>query len=102
MVKTRKHRTSTFHTKPCCEATMHGLNEWYKSEFEKLGWMILAKSRGMTDKIAMYKTTLNHLLSSLEHKLGHLKDSDKKQDIHIMIHNVKILINHVNKDFYTV
>ena len=99
MAKTRKHRPSTFHTKTCCEATMHGLNEWYKNEFEKLGWMILAHSRGQMDKIAMYKTTLKHLKDSLEHKLTHLKDSDKKQDVHIMIHNVNILIDHVNKDF---
>ena len=96
--RTRKNRTPKLH-KTCCEVTMHKLNEWYTAEFEKLGWMVLAQSRGMIDKISMYKTSLNHLKKSLEHKLTHLKDTDKKQDVHIMLHNVKILIDHVNKDF---
>jgi hypothetical protein len=35
---------------------MSGLNQWYTEMFEKLGWMVLAKSwRGMNDKIFLIK-----------------------------------------------
>ena len=49
----RKNNRMTMHP-GCCEATFHGLNKWYEMEFEKLGWMVLAKSRGHTDKITAY------------------------------------------------
>lgn len=103
--KTRKSRSSKkeeIHTYDktgfCCEATFHSLHQWYVAEFEKLGWMILAKNRHMEDKITTYLNSLNRLHEALTHKLGHLRDSDKREDIMIMIANVDILIKHANKD----
>jgi hypothetical protein len=95
--KTRKNRCLKV-DKTSCEVT-DKLYEWYSAEFENLGWMILAQSKGMVDKITNYKSSLQHLKTSLEHKLKHLKDTDRKHDVNIMLHNVKILIDHVNKDF---
>ena len=84
----------------CCEATYYGLQEWYKMKFEKLGWMILAKERGMEDKVMEYKNSLNRLEKSIEHKLKyHTKDVDRKDDLKIMLENVAILKEHVEKDF---
>ena len=104
MAKTRRIRSSRgktmkYHDRTCCEATMHGLHEWYDDKFEKLGYMILAKARGHDDKIMCYKTSLNRLLQAIEHKLTHIQERDRKEDLQIMLHNVKILIEHVNKDF---
>ena len=103
MVKTRrtslgkKTHTMRMH-KDCCEVTFHGLNEWYVAEFEKLGWMILAKHRGYNDKIMTYLTSLKRLQQGLEHKLTHLKEKDRKEDVQIMLANLEILINHAEKD----
>lgn len=83
----------------CCEMTFHALNCWYKSEFEKLGWMVLADNRGFDDKIESYKMNLHRLRESLEMKIKDVKDYDKKHDLELMHHNVKILIKHVEKDF---
>ena len=88
-----------YHEGICCEVTFCGLNKWYKEEFEKIGWMILANSKGMKDKVNLYKTSLNNLKEALEHKLTHTSDPDKIQDIHIMLYNVNILIDHAKKDF---
>ena len=79
---------------------MHGLNHWYKEEFEKLGWIVLAHNRGMMDKVIMYKSTIKRLEEALEHKLTHLHEKDRRDDVNIMLHNVKILKEHVDKDFH--
>ena len=84
----------------CCEATHNGLQEWYKMKFEKLGWMILAKENGINEKIFEYKNSLNRLEKAIEHKLKyHTKDIDRKDDLKIMLHDVVVLKQHVEKDF---
>jgi hypothetical protein len=80
-------------------ATFHGLGEWYKVKFEKLGWMILAKEHGMYDKVSEYQNSLKRLKRELERKIKSVRDKDKKDDLGIMHHNVEILIEHVAKDF---
>ena len=81
------------------QATFRSLEHWYKEEFEKMGWMILAHNYGMTEKIKNYKHSLDHLKTHLEMKLEDLEDPDKKKDVKIMWDNLMILIKHVNKDF---
>ena len=58
---TRKTHNSTKRAEKCCKATFHAINHWYKEEFEKLGWMVLANHRGMDDKIMHYKKSLDRL-----------------------------------------
>lgn len=80
-------------------ATMNGLNHWYHEMFEKLGWMVLVKSKGgMNDKIISYKKSLKRLEEKLECKIHHITGSDKKEDLMIMLGNIKILIHHAMKD----
>jgi len=83
----------------CCEMTFCALSSWYRTEFEKLGWMILAHNKGMNEKVQCYQMSLKTLLESIELKIKDVKDSDKKHDLELMHHNLKILINHVQKDF---
>ena len=98
--KMNKSRKSGMCQGFCCEATHHGLQEWYKMKFEKLGWMILAKERGMDDKVMEYKNAVNRLEKAIEHKLKyHTKDIDRKDDLKIMLDNVAVLKQHVEKDF---
>jgi len=82
----------------CCDATFHGLGHWYKHLFEELGWMILAKSRGMTDKIAVYLNSITRCKMAIEQKIHKTRDSDKKEDLKIMHHNIVILMEHAQKD----
>lgn len=83
----------------CCEMTFVALNKWYEMEFQKLGWMILAKDKGMNEKIDNYKMCLEHLHQSLKNKIKDVNDIDKKHDLKLMCHNIVLLIKHVNKDF---
>lgn len=82
----------------CSYATFHGLHGWFKHLFEELGWMILAKSYGMTDKIMVYKHSLKRFKCAVEKKLHIIKDTDKKEDLRIMHHNITVLISHAEKD----
>jgi len=66
--------------------------------FEELGWMILAKNRGMMDKTSTYKNTIQRLKESILKKHASVRDKDKKDDLKIMLDNVDILIEHANKD----
>jgi len=83
----------------CCDVTFNGLHEWHKNMFEHLGWMVLAKSHGMTDKIAVYKTSLIRLKHSLEEKIKSTREKDRKDDLYVLHMNVSTLIEHAEKDF---
>jgi hypothetical protein len=83
----------------CCEATYKGLQKWYKSVFEKLGWMVLAKDQGMTDTVSAYVNSVYRIHMALEQKIPKTEDPDKIEDLQIMLSNVKILLAHVQKDF---
>jgi hypothetical protein len=83
----------------CCDATFHGIHHWFKAMFEELGWMILAKERGMMDKVMTYKNSVNRLRMAIEKKLKNTRDVDRKDDLKIMHENVCILCDHVEKDF---
>jgi len=84
----------------CCDATYQGIHNWYKVMFEKLGWMILAKEHGMTDRILSYRLSLERLKTSIEHKHKHMRDKDRKEDLGILLKNVHVLMEHVEKDFH--
>jgi hypothetical protein len=82
------------------QATMYGLHVWYKSMFEKLGWMVLAHSKGyMKDKVNTYIHSVIHLKNKIECKMNNIHDLDNKEDLKIMYANVCILLNHIKKDF---
>jgi hypothetical protein len=81
------------------DVTYYGLHKWYNSLFEKVGWMIIASSRGYTEKIKNYKMSLECLRAQLEKKHKKMMDKDKKEDVRIMLINVELLMAHVNKDF---
>ena len=81
------------------DVTFDGIEMWYKSKFEKLGWMLLAKRDGYTDKVMSYKNSLLRLRDAIDKKIRKIHDTDKKADLLIIKNNVDFLIEHVDKDF---
>ena len=77
--------------------TFHGLHHWTKHTFEHLGWMVLAQERGHNDKIMCYKNSLKRLRESLENELKVMEDNDRRRDLEVLLENVEILQNFVNK-----
>ena len=97
MGKTRKYKMNK--NNDCPEVIYTGIYKWYQDMFEKLGWMVLAKEKGMMYKIDFYKTGLQKLKCTIVKKHASMNDTDKKKDLEIMLTNVNILIKHANKDF---
>jgi hypothetical protein len=97
--KNKRVRSNKHFPGECCKVTMAGLQHWYVEMFEKLGWMILAKSKGMTDKINTYRNSLYRLKMALEQKMTSVNNTDSKNDVVIMLDHVNVLIRHVEKDF---
>lgn len=81
------------------DVTFHGIELWYKHKFEHLGWMLLAKRDGYSDKVMAYKNSTLRLRNAIEVKIKKIHDKDKKADLVIMKNNVEHLIQHINKDF---
>jgi len=77
--------------------TMRNAEDLYKNEFEKLGWMILAKHEKKLAKITQYKINLDGLIKTLEKLESSYEDVDRKKDIHIMLENTKVLKDFVDK-----
>lgn len=96
--KTSKSETGS-NSNTCLKSTFHGIHKWYFKMFGELGWIVLAKKRGMNDKVMEYKNSLQRLKCSTEIAIKEIKDSDKKRDLNIMLDNVKVLIEHTNIDF---
>jgi hypothetical protein len=83
----------------CCKTTYKGIVQWYKSVFEQLGWMILAKHHGMTDKVTTYVNSIYRIHIAIHQKIKSTFDKDRIQDLEIMGDNIKVLLAHVQKDF---
>ena len=81
------------------KVSYHGLHEWYKAMFEKLGWMVLAERDGRKHKIMQYKEGVQHLREAIAEKIEETTDLDKKNDLKILHYNVECLITHISKYF---
>ncbi len=81
------------------KSTFHGLHNWHNHLFTHLGWMVLAKERGYSDKIMTYKSSIHRIKTELEKKIHDLTDSDRKEDLRILYHNICVLEKHANMDF---
>jgi len=102
---TRKHSTRKSHTSKSLQIAMdpkartfQGLNHWHVHLFKNFGWMVLEKTRGNHIKIESYKDSTNRLLQSLEFRLKDIHEKDRKEDLLIMINNVKILKKFMDKE----
>jgi hypothetical protein len=85
--------------KSCKNKSTYGLHQWFKSEFEKLGWMVLANELNMHEKIHDYMHSVQRLHDHLECKVHETKDPDRRDNLIIMMNQVKILLKHCKRDF---
>lgn len=85
----------------CPEVTMNELNDWYKDVFQQLGWIVLASSSGMTDKVMAYVASIERLECAITKKTGYYDTGNERRDLDILLQNVKMLKDFVNETFTT-
>ena len=71
------------------DVTHHGLEQWFKRMFEKLGWMVLAANKEGThyaEKVKQYKEEVNHFLKKVDAKLDEkcTQEKDRRDDLTIL------------------
>ena len=75
--------------------TTEGLHKWTHKVVEKLGWMVMAKSRNDTSMLTEYKKCIKRLCSALEEKIETIHDPDTREDLLILKTKVEILMQFV-------
>lgn len=78
------------------KATIKGLEYWYISIFQKLGWMILAKYYNKTKPIEYYKYNIEEFKKHIKMKIKSVQEKDRLEDLKILEKNISILSNFVN------
>jgi hypothetical protein len=64
--------------------TFCALEHWFKSMFEKLGWMILATHDQNIEKVNLYLKSINHLIESIDEKIKTTEEKDRINDLKIL------------------
>jgi len=80
-------------------STFGGLQIWFKSLFEELGWMVLAKHMGYKDKVEVYKNNIRRFQRALRNAEEELEEPDHLRDLQILKERIQILEKHVHHDF---
>jgi hypothetical protein len=93
----KQSKTVKSHDYKCCDATFDGIHGWYKAMFEKLGWMILSKSKGMGEKTAHYTHSIERLRTAIIQKKENTHDIDKINDLDLWLIDVEVLLAHAKK-----
>ena len=92
-------KNSMMRSLPENAATFHGLHHWHKEIFEKLGWMVLAKAKGMDYKISVYKKSIDHLIKSIKHVSAEYEEADRKHDLNVLLMQAECLKSTVAEMF---
>jgi hypothetical protein len=79
------------------EATNCGIGKWVMFMYEKLGWMCLAKKHGHELKVRSYLDSIQNLKSSIELKIKHVHEADRKDDLKIHLEDACTLQAAANK-----
>ena len=81
------------------DITYNGLHHWSKSLFEKLGYMVLAHCHKHDEDTKCYIKNIKSLEKAIKEKIETIHCEDKKNDLIILQRNVKLLLEHSEKDF---
>lgn len=84
------------HHKYSAEVTMMGLYSWYKSLFERSGWMILAMEKAHWDSLKNFCSEIDHLIDAIQERKKTIKEQDRMDDLNILQKNLRTLHRHIS------
>ena len=77
--------------------TQAGIDKWHDVMFEKLGWMVLAKGKGLDYKIVAYKKSLDRLITMINKVSSEYESHNRKHDLNVTLLNIKYLKSYVDE-----
>jgi hypothetical protein len=97
MVKRQTRKAQKLSKLPPLMGTQSGLDKWHDAMFEKLGWMVLAKEKGLDYKVDAYKKSLERLILMTKHVSSEYESHNRKHDLNVTLLNVMCLKSFVDK-----
>ena len=102
MRSTRSQRRSKRSTRkeiriPELAGTMFGVNRWFRTMYEKLGWIVIAKAKGLNHKVVEYKRNLARLVRMIEQLMSEYMNVNRIHDLRVLHMEAKALLAYVNK-----
>jgi len=80
-MQTRKQKRYPLHTANSDSMTIH---RWWIRMVEQLGFIVLAKGKGHTLKVAAYKKSFQNLIKTIEAVRKEYTEPDRKRDLDII------------------
>ena len=96
----RNHKNSTKKHIPkeqCKHNSRQGLQMWFQHSNTHFGWAVLAKAKGIMDKVKSYKTSLHRLDCALDYAINTTHDPDSRHDLEVLKMDLAPLISAANK-----
>ena len=81
------------------DVTIRGIHHWSRCLFNSFGCIILAHHRKHDSRVVAYHDSVKDLLKTIEYRLEHVHDADKKEDLQIIHEHVKMLKFYTDKLF---
>lgn len=76
---------------------MNQITHWFNTMNDRLGWVVIAKAKGLGYKVTAYKRSLKRLIKTIEHVNAEYKDHNRKHDLGIILMETKALLQYVNR-----
>ena len=97
MVKRQTRKAQKLPKLPSLMGTQSGIDKWHDVMFDKLGWMVLAKEKGLDYKVEAYKKSLVRLVAMIKHVSSEYESHNRKHDLNVTLLNVMCLKSFVEK-----
>jgi len=76
---------------PLYASTMNQMTYWFRTMNDRLGWVVIAKAKGLDYKVTAYKRSLKRLIQTIEHVMAEYKSHNRKHDLGVLLIQMKAL-----------
>lgn len=70
---------------------MAQLTYWFNAMNDRLGWVVIAKAKGLDYKVTAYKRSLKRLIQTIEHVMAEYRSHNRKHDLGVLLIQTKAL-----------
>ena len=94
MTKTRKNKRTPL---TLANSTGDNVEHWFHNMLDKVGYMVMAKGKGMTFKIKAYKQSFENLIKTIEILREEYTERDRKRDLTVLLRKATYVYGFVKR-----